>query len=227
MLSSFHGILCFFATDWCTVMPKSRAYCQVCVERSMSSPWRSPPKALDLKHPDSPKHGKTPKWCYLGDCRALGEAQQASKAANDKEAKLMPESPLHRLYASGPKHHLGDQGFKQPFDFGEVCCSRMLSCYHFACATLPIVTNAYNLRAQCVPCVLPYLWLVIFLPSYVSFCWLGVAQRWMQQKVYVSKSSPFGPFASHPSMAGYKTYGRTLGPLFRGPYRKFVSAMRE
>ena len=59
----------------------------------MSSLWRSPPDGLinSLKAPGSPKHGKTPKWCYLGECRALGEAQQASKAANDKEAKLMAE----------------------------------------------------------------------------------------------------------------------------------------
>ena len=60
----------------------------------MSSLWHSPPKDLSLKHPDSPKHGKTPKWCYLGECRALGESQQASKAANDREAKLMEEKDV-------------------------------------------------------------------------------------------------------------------------------------
>ena len=95
----------------------------------------------------------------------------------------------------------------------------MTTCHHFASASLPIVPNAYNLRAQCVSCVLPCLCLVIFLPSYVSFPLLGVAPRWIQQTLYVLESSCFGPFASHPSMGGHRTYGGTFGPLFGGPYR--------
>ena len=104
MLLSFHCILHFFATDWCTVMSQSRAYCWVCGERPMSSLRCSPPNDFGLKHPDSPKHGKTPKWCYLGECRALGEAQQASKAANDREAKLMAEKAAARV---AKRTHLG------------------------------------------------------------------------------------------------------------------------
>ena len=72
-------------------MPKTQAYCWVCGTRPKSSLCRPPPDGLSLKAPGSPKHGKTPKWCYLGECQAMGEAQQASKAANDREAKLMAE----------------------------------------------------------------------------------------------------------------------------------------
>ena len=111
MLLSFHWILRFFIADCCTVMPKSRAYCWVCGERPMSSLGRSPPKDLGVKHPDSPMHGKIPKWCYLGECRALGEARQASKAADDRETKLMAEKAAApstgcQAHAPGPRHHL-------------------------------------------------------------------------------------------------------------------------
>ena len=66
----------------------------------MSSLWRSPPKDLGLKHRDSPKHGKTPKWCYLGECQALGEAQKASKDNGLKRTNDVPPAIAH-MYTCG------------------------------------------------------------------------------------------------------------------------------
>ena len=87
-----------------------------------SSLWRLLTLGLTLKAPDSPEHGKTPHWCYQG--KALGESQQASKAANDRDAKLMEQKnaePVAKRTGVGVGTIWKPKGFKELWHFGEVC----------------------------------------------------------------------------------------------------------
>ena len=70
-------------------MPNIQAYCWLYGERPMSSLCRSPPNGLSLKAPGALRHGKTPKWCYAGDYRALGEAQRGEACCNGCEARRL------------------------------------------------------------------------------------------------------------------------------------------
>ena len=70
-------ILCFRSLDPAAALLMQRKLCWVHGDLVVSTQWRSPATVDELPLKPPPPHlkcGRTPQWCYIGDCKARGKA---------------------------------------------------------------------------------------------------------------------------------------------------------
>ena len=68
-------IPCFKSLHAVAALLMARKWCWVHGDMVVSTHWRSPLAELPLKSPPPhSRYGKTPQWCYIGDCKARGKA---------------------------------------------------------------------------------------------------------------------------------------------------------
>ena len=68
-------ILCFRSSDPDAALLMPGKWCRVHGDLEVSTQWHSPPTRLPLQPPlPHLSCGRTPQWCYIGDCKTRGKA---------------------------------------------------------------------------------------------------------------------------------------------------------